>query len=206
MELVKRLGGISGNASANPSPSLAADLARAGENSRTGQEPQAEPLTPTRRAGPPVKKRELTGFQKFLSAATFGTFTRGTNLQSDSEQSQGTQRVDGAVPRSRSQDYRENRGGRSAPSSAEVTRTRLYVGNLSYDATESDLFELFSGSGRVKDAEVVINSSTQRSKGFAFVTMMTVEEAMNAVEYLNNKPFLGRPLVVGGAKPSSPRD
>ncbi len=75
------------------------------------------------------------------------------------------------------------------------------MGNLSYDAAESDLLELFGGSGRVKNAEVVVNNRTQRSKGFAFVTMMSVDEAKKAVADLNNKDFMGRPLVVGGAKP-----
>jgi RNA recognition motif-containing protein len=80
------------------------------------------------------------------------------------------------------------------------------VGNLSYDASESDLLELFSGSGRVKNAEVVVNNNTQRSKGFAFVTMMSIDEAKKAVADLNNKDFMGRPLVVGGAKPKPEGD
>ncbi|QIF01489.1 RNA-binding protein [Roseimicrobium sp. ORNL1] len=101
---------------------------------------------------------------------------------------------------------RRERPPRQAPVSTEVTNERLYVGNLSYDASESDLFELFSGSGRVKNAEVVVNNRTQRSKGFAFVTMMSVDEAKKAVADLNAKDFMGRPLVVGGAKPLAPRD
>jgi RNA recognition motif-containing protein len=87
-----------------------------------------------------------------------------------------------------------------------VTNERLYVGNLSYDASESDLFELFNGSGRVQNAEVVVNNHTQRSKGFAFVTMMSVDEAKKAVADLNGKDFMGRPLVVGGAKPMPARE
>ena len=101
---------------------------------------------------------------------------------------------------------RRERPPRQAPVSAEVTNERLYVGNLSYDATESDLFNLFSGSGRVKNAEVVVNNHTQRSKGFAFVTMMSIDEAKKAVADLNAKDFMNRPLVVGGAKPMPPRD
>jgi hypothetical protein len=101
---------------------------------------------------------------------------------------------------------RRERPPRQAPVSSEVTNERLYVGNLSYDASESDLFDLFSGSGRVKNAEVVVNNRTQRSKGFAFVTMMSVDEAKKAVAELNAKDFMGRPLVVGGAKPLAPRD
>ncbi len=86
------------------------------------------------------------------------------------------------------------------PEPVEVTSPRLYVGNLSFDATESDLFDLFNGVGHVQNAEVVSYRHNQRSKGFAFVQMQTVEEAQRAVEELHDKEFLGRKLVVSGAK------
>ena len=86
------------------------------------------------------------------------------------------------------------------PESVEVTSPRLYVGNLSFDATESDLFDLFNGVGQVQNAEVVSYKHNQRSKGFAFVQMQTVEEAKRAVAELHDKEFLGRKLVVSGAK------
>ena len=88
------------------------------------------------------------------------------------------------------------------PERIEVTSPRLYVGNLSFDATESDLFELFNGVGHVQNAEVVSYRHNQRSKGFAFVQMQTIEEAKRAVEELHDKEFLGRRLVVSGAKSS----
>ncbi len=88
------------------------------------------------------------------------------------------------------------------PESVEVTSPRLYVGNLSFDATESDLFELFNGVGQVENAEVVTYRHNQRSKGFAFVQMQTVDEAKRAVTELHDKEFLGRKLVVSGAKTS----
>ena len=88
------------------------------------------------------------------------------------------------------------------PEPVEVTSPRLYVGNLSFDATESDLFELFNGVGHVQNAEVVTYRHNQRSKGFAFVQMQTVEEAKRAVGELHDKEFLGRKLVVSGAKTS----
>jgi RNA recognition motif-containing protein len=88
------------------------------------------------------------------------------------------------------------------PEAVEVTTPRLYVGNLSFDATESDLFELFNGVGAVQNAEVVTYRHNQRSKGFAFVQMLTVDEAKRAVEELHDKEFLGRKLVVSGAKSS----
>jgi hypothetical protein len=88
------------------------------------------------------------------------------------------------------------------PEAVEVTTPRLYVGNLSFEATESDLFELFNGVGAVQNAEVVTYKHNQRSKGFAFVQMNTVEEAKRAVDELHDKEFLGRKLVVSGAKSS----
>ncbi|HEY4283299.1 MAG TPA: hypothetical protein VGM62_09555 [Chthoniobacterales bacterium] len=88
------------------------------------------------------------------------------------------------------------------PEPVEVSSPRLYVGNLSFDASESDLFNLFNGVGHVENAEVVSYRHNQRSKGFAFVQMQTVEEAKRAVEELHDKEFLGRKLVVSGAKSS----
>jgi hypothetical protein len=165
---------------------------------------------------PAPRQPEATGFQKFLSIITFGLYKPDTNPRRGTGQPLRTPREDGPVARSERDDRREGRRDerqgerqgerrekreRRAPISAEVTGERLYVGNLSYDASESDLFELFQGSGRVKNAEVVVNNNTQRSKGFAFVTMMSIDEAKKAVADLNNKDFMGRPLVVGGAKP-----
>ena len=99
---------------------------------------------------------------------------------------------------------RGERGDRERPSrkpeSVEVTTPRLYVGNLSFEASESDLFELFNGVGQVQNAEVVTYKHNQRSKGFAFVQMQSVEEAKRAVSELHDKEFLGRKLVVSGAK------
>lgn len=92
------------------------------------------------------------------------------------------------------------------PEAVEVTTPRLYVGNLSFDATETDLTELFNGVGQVVTAEVVSHKQTQRSKGFAFVQMQTVDEAKRAVSELHDKEFLGRKLVVSGAKNSDQHD
>jgi RNA recognition motif-containing protein len=82
----------------------------------------------------------------------------------------------------------------------EVTSPKLYVGNLSFDATESDLFDLFNGVGSVQNAEIISHRQTQRSKGFAFVTMQSIDEAQRAVKELHDKEFMGRKLVVSGAK------
>ncbi len=91
------------------------------------------------------------------------------------------------------------------PELVEVNSPKLYVGNLSFDATESDLTELFAGAGQVQSSEVVSHRETQKSKGFAFVTMASVEEAKRAVAELHDKEFMGRQLVVSGAKTSDVR-
>lgn len=82
----------------------------------------------------------------------------------------------------------------------EITSTKLYVGNLSYDAAESDLFDLFSKVGAVKNVEVVMDRQSSRSKGFGFVEMEELETAKQAVEKLNRTDFMGRQIVVSGAK------
>ncbi len=103
------------------------------------------------------------------------------------------------------EESREQRPPREArpsrkPEAVEVTTPRLYVGNLSYDAAESDLLELFSGVGTVANVEVITNKHTQRSKGFGFVQMNSVSEAKRAVDELHDKEYMGRKLVVSGAK------
>ena len=80
------------------------------------------------------------------------------------------------------------------------------MGNLSFDATESDLFDLFNGIGKVQNAEIVSHKYTQKSKGFAFVMMQSVDEARRAVSELHDKEFMGRKLVVSGAKTNDTRD
>ena len=89
------------------------------------------------------------------------------------------------------------------PEPVEVTTAKLYVGNLSFDATEGDLFDLFKGVGTVSSAEIVTHRQTEKSKGFAFVTMSSIDEARRAVVELHDKDFLGRKLVVNGAKSGS---
>lgn len=87
-----------------------------------------------------------------------------------------------------------------------VESPRLYVGNLSYDATESDLEELFKGFGSVRNVEIVYNRRTQRSKGYAFVSMHHLDDAKRAVEVLHDQPFMGRKLIVNGAVSEGPAD
>ena len=153
------------------------------------------------------KNAQPTGFQKFLSIISFGLL--GKSSSKPQPKPAAPQRQD----RPEQSQRRSPQGGESkpireprpAPSATEITTERLYVGNLSYDATESDLFELFNGVGKVQNAEVVVNSRTQRSKGFAFVTMAGVEEAKRAVAELHGKEFMGRALQLSGAKPPPAR-
>lgn len=89
---------------------------------------------------------------------------------------------------------------RREPMLSEVESTRLYIGNLSYDANESDIEELFKGVGPVRNVEIVYNKHTHKSKGYGFVEMLRIDEAKRAVEVLHDQHFMGRQLIVSGAK------
>lgn len=153
----------------------------------------------------PERKPRQTGMQKFLSVISFGILGKPKPKTRPAPSAGAAPVRDSkpAAPRAERSE-RPPRTPRPPQPPAEVTTERLYVGNLSYDATESDLFELFNGVGQVKNCEVVVNNRTQRSKGFAFVTMASVEQAKRAVEELNGKEFMGRQLQVNGAKPPAP--
>ena len=83
--------------------------------------------------------------------------------------------------------------------------SKLYVGNLSYNATGSDLQQLFEQHGQVSSAEVIADRGTGRSKGFGFVQMGSDAEAQAAIAALNGKEFDGRALTVNEAKPREDR-
>ncbi|KKS42347.1 hypothetical protein A3H03_02875 [Candidatus Kuenenbacteria bacterium RIFCSPLOWO2_12_FULL_42_13] len=83
--------------------------------------------------------------------------------------------------------------------------TKLFVGNLPYEATDQSLTELFSQSGTVVSASVVINKFNNRSKGFGFVEMSTQEEANAAIETLNGQEMGGRRIIVSEARPREER-
>jgi len=82
---------------------------------------------------------------------------------------------------------------------------KLYVGNLSFRTTSSDLDQLFSQYGSVISAQVLEDRETGRSRGFGFVEMNSDEEALSAVESLHDREFQGRRLTVNEAKPREPR-
>ena len=95
---------------------------------------------------------------------------------------------------------------RREPSTTDVESTRLYIGNLSFDATESDIEELFKGIGPVRSVEIVYNRHTHKSKGYGFVEMLRIDEAKRSVEVLHDQHFMGRQLVVSGAKAKNVED
>jgi RNA recognition motif-containing protein len=83
--------------------------------------------------------------------------------------------------------------------------SKLYVGNLSYNITSSELEQMCSPHGTVQSAEVIQDRDTGRSKGFGFVQMASDEEAQAAIAALNGQESDGRALTVNEAKPREPR-
>ena len=82
---------------------------------------------------------------------------------------------------------------------------KLYVGNLSYGTTDSDLQGMFEEFGTVQSAQVIIDRDSGRSKGFGFVEMRSDQEAQAAINALNGKDVDGRSLTVNEAKPREDR-
>ena len=82
---------------------------------------------------------------------------------------------------------------------------KLFVGNLSFQATEEDLRELFQQSGTVETVRIITDQFTGRPRGFGFVEMATKEEAGKAIEMLNGRLFRDRNLVVDEARPQPQR-
>lgn len=82
---------------------------------------------------------------------------------------------------------------------------RLYVGNLPYGISDSDLQNLFASHGTVDSAQVVVDRMSGRSKGFGFVEMSSTEEAQAAIEALNEQDVNGRKLTVNEARPREER-
>ena len=142
---------------------------------------------PRRDHAPAQPAKKVGFFAKLLSVIGLG----GSKKQAPAKSTRAPRadRPEGFVPRQSRK-----------PERIEVTTPRVYVGNLSFDATESDLLELFSGVGSVQNVEIVANRDTHRSKGFGFVQLATVDEAKRAVTELHDKEYMGRKMVVSGAK------
>jgi cold-inducible RNA-binding protein len=83
--------------------------------------------------------------------------------------------------------------------------TKLYVGNLSFNTTENELQELFSQAGAVQEVTLMQDKFTGKSRGFAFVTMGSEQDAQNAISKLNGQTVEGRALTVNEARPREAR-
>ncbi len=83
--------------------------------------------------------------------------------------------------------------------------SRLFVGNLSFNTTENDLNDAFAAHGSVTEANLMMDRTTNRSRGFAFVTMGTPEEAQKAIAAMNGAQMDGRAITVNVAKPREER-
>jgi RNA recognition motif-containing protein len=83
--------------------------------------------------------------------------------------------------------------------------TKLFVGNLSFNTTENDLQAAFAAHGTVVEANLMMDRMTGRSRGFAFVTYSTPEEAQKAIEAMNGATLDDRALTVNIARPKEER-
>lgn len=84
--------------------------------------------------------------------------------------------------------------------------TKLFVGSLSYQATDDDLQAAFAAYGKVLSAKVIMDRDTGRSKGFAFIEMEDDAAAQTAIKEMNGKEIAGRAIVVNEARPQAPRE
>ena len=82
---------------------------------------------------------------------------------------------------------------------------KLFVGNLSFNTTETQLRDAFSAHGIVAEVNLMMDRETGRPRGFGFVTMNSAAEAQSAIEGLNGKSVDGRDLTVNVAKPREER-
>jgi cold-inducible RNA-binding protein len=83
--------------------------------------------------------------------------------------------------------------------------TTVFVGNVSYDATENELQDLFAQHGTVTDVNLMVDRVTKKPRGFAFVTMESKEAAEAAIKALNGADLRGRKLTVNEARPREER-
>jgi RNA recognition motif-containing protein len=83
---------------------------------------------------------------------------------------------------------------------------KLYVGNLSFKATEDDLRELFAQAGTVESVKIITDRATGQPKGFGFIEMATSEEAKKAVSMFAGKQWMDRELKVDEARPQERRE
>lgn len=87
-----------------------------------------------------------------------------------------------------------------------MQENKLYVGGIPYSSTNEDLKKHFEAAGEVKDAVIIMDKMTRRSKGFGFVEMATREGADEAINMFHDKDFQGRNLTVNLARPMEKRE
>lgn len=83
---------------------------------------------------------------------------------------------------------------------------KLYVGNVSFQASEDDLKDLFSKAGEVVSAKLITDAATGRARGFGFIEMNSDAEAQKAISMLNGTSFMERNIIVSEAKPQEKRE
>jgi len=86
-----------------------------------------------------------------------------------------------------------------------MASTRIFVGSLSFNATEEDLKQVFSQAGTVVSVFIPVDKMTGRKRGFGFVEMSTPDEAAKAISELNGKEIVGRPVALNEAQPRAER-
>ena len=95
----------------------------------------------------------------------------------------------------------------AAKSKAEETMgLKLFIGGVSYDASEDDLREIFSAHGELNDVHIATDKETGRSKGFAFITFSSKKEGIAAIKELNGSEIHSRKITVQESKPSGGRE
>ena len=185
---------------------------RSGRGSRRStSQPRQDPRFEGRPAAAPAKKSLWQKIISIFSPSSSASATPARNGGNGAPRTQHPARAE--RPERPAYEPRPQRTDRPAyeprsdrkPEAIEVTSPKLYVGNLSFDAAENDLTELFNGVGIVQGVELVTHKMTEKSKGFGFVTMTSIEEAKRAVTELHDKEFMGRKLVVSGAKTGADR-
>ena len=151
-------------------------------------------------------------FKRILSFLGFG---KKKTQQDGRKKNKGQNKEKTPPQRVRVAQTKSSRGNNSAEAPAKGRRrpasvlpkdqARLYVGNLSFEATEAELEDLFKGFGHVRSVEIIYNSRTYRSKGYAFVEMAQIADAQRAAEVLHGQPFMGRELMVSAASEKTER-
>jgi len=178
------------------------------ESSRKSDGPEeyrpSEHLARRPRRETPKPEPKLTAFQKFIKIVTFGLVDPAPKAPAKPARESRPPREPRQPREARASGSDESaekpKRERRAPVYVEPTTPRLYVGNLSYDVTNADLEILFAAHGSVVEASVVTQPGSDRSKGFAFVEMGSVEEAKSAAAALNDHEVQGRKMLVTGAK------